>query len=680
MADPKKQSFVFDGDDGNEYEFAAPTLEAAVSAARKFAQTQKIGLTAKFDTPEAQPPSSTEMPEWMKAQAAQNQAAMGENMSGGPLAGLGLGKLAVQFPKAAAGYLGANALDNNTAPGNEGNRALRDITRVGPAMLAGGPVAGASNFALGRLFDKFFKENNAQPPGPGEVASEAVSNVIPGLNAVGNRGGKIVQAAKGLAENNPLIANMLSGGATAGLAAQDRTTPTNAAVVGGAGAGALTNLLGRGIQRGLKALPSLENPEVMALLQKFGYRPEDIPEDRKVLGGVSELMGDVSEGVDVNKANNSVEQRIQDTARKIEAARSLEAANAQKGKLSALKVVAKGNEDEALKRLSEARAEQAAKAAVKVAKTPEEKALAEGRLWTLQQGIASRRAQAKAAGAVSKDVLVDAETYQNRLKDVKQNSKFAQREREIRLTAANEEFDKIANSGYDPRSLDPDQISTVKLLAKEDPGRITSKMFADKDSALTNVIGMKKLFGEKSPEFDSVKNYFIHKMFTESTDRGGDKFGGIALSGTKLGHFLEGKTQESVDELLGAGAYRRLNALENMLTRSAKIRTPGEGWKIVLTPAALGGILGGLAGGSEHGTTYGGVGLLAAGTLVGAWKTLPAMLDDAMRKQSTFGKILEKTAKAPVSGGSASRGISKFASKAGLSTRPTQEQTPSAQQ
>lgn len=679
MADPKKQSFVFDGDDGNEYEFAAPTLEAAVTAATNFAKTRKIGLTAQFDTPEAQPPSS-EMPEWMRAQAAQNQAAMGENMSGGPLAGLGLGKLALQFPKAAAGYMGANALDNNTAPGNEGNRALRDLTRVAPAAIAGGPVAGASNFALGRLFDKFFKENNAQAPGPGEISSEIVSNIIPGLGTIGNRGGKIVQAAKSLAEKNPLLANMASGGATAGLAAQDRTTPSGASVAGGAGVGMLSNLLGRGLQRGLKSLPSLENPEVMKILEQFGYRPSEIPQDRKVLGGVSELMGDVDEAADINKAGNSLEQRIQNTARKVEAARSLESANAQKGKLSALRAVATGNEDEALKRLSEARAEQAAKAAVKAAKTPEEKALAEGRLWTLQQGVASRRAQVKSARAATNDVLIDAETFQNRLKDTKQASKFAQREREIRLTAANEEFDKVAQSGYDPRNLDPDQISTVKLLANEDPGRITSKMFADKDSALTNVIGMKKLFGEKSPEFDSVKNYFIHRMFTDATDRGKDKFGGIALSGTKLGHFLEGKTQESVDELLGAGAYRRLNALENMLTRSEKIRTPGEGWKIVLTPAVLGGVLGGLAGGSEHGTAYGGIGLIVAGALLGTWKTLPAFLDDAMRKQSTLGKILEKTAKAPVSGGSASRAVSKFASKAGLSTRPTQEQTPSAPQ
>lgn len=679
MADPKKQSFVFDGDDGNEYEFAAPTLEAAVTAATNFAKTRKIGLTAQFDTPEAQPPSS-EMPDWMKAQAAQNQAALGENISGGPLAGLGLGKLALQFPKAAAGYMGANALDSNTAPGNEGNRALRDLTRVAPAVIAGGPVAGASNFALGRIFDKFFKENNAQAPGPGEISAEAASNIIPGLGAIGNRGGKIVQAAKSLAEKNPLLANMASGGATAGLAAQDRTTPSGAAVAGGAGVGMLSNLLGRGLQRGLKSLPSLENPEVMKILEQFGYRPSEIPQDRKVLGGVSELMVDVDEAADINKAGNSVEQRIQNTARKVEAARSLESANAQKGKLSALRAVAAGNEDEALKRLSEARAEQAAKTAVKAATSPEQKAAAENRLWTLQQGVASRRAQAKAARASTNDVLVDAETFQNRLKDTKQTSKFAQREREIRLTAANEEFDKVAQSGYDPRNLDPDQISTVKLLANEDPGRITSKMFSDKDSALTNVIGMKKLFGEKSPEFDSVKNYFIHKMFTDATDRGKDKFGGIALSGTKLGHFLEGKTQESVDELLGAGAYRRLNALENMLTRSEKIRTPGEGWKIVLTPAALGGILGGLAGGSEHGTTYGGVGLLAAGALVGAWKTLPAMMDDAMRKQSTLGKILEKTAKASVSGGSTSRAVSKFASKAGLSTRPTQEQTPSAPQ
>jgi hypothetical protein len=616
MPEVKKRPFLFTDDEGTEYEIHGTDEREAIGKARSYAQANKVRLTSQFDVPEdfSEQPAGFDVKGWLGGLQKERQTKMGETSGVGDILGaLTLGKA----PGKTAAYAGMNALDTKTEPQNEGNRLLRDILRFAPGAAMGSGGAAAANLIGGRLFDKLFKENNSQAPGKGEVSAEILGAAIPGASRVSK-----------LLAKNPITTNVAAGAATAGLASQDRTTPTAPAMALGGATALGGSLLGKGLQRGLQALPSIENPKALATLQGLGYSPETIPQERQSLQNLGGTMKEVSEAASLVDKLKSVKERIKTTKARVEKARTLESAQAENKKVSALKEVLAGAENPDLSKLEKAK---------------------------------------------GKAVLQDAESYQDKLKAVKQKNEFALRDREIAKIAAGEEFDRISDSGYDPRNLAPNQKAAVDLLATEHPEEITARLLSQPDKALSAVKGISELFGPKSEQLKSVRNHMLHRLFTDSIDDNAGKFSGRALSGHKIGEFLNKLPTDVVEELFGnKQAVSKLRELENMLTRSSKLREPSHSFRVLLTPGGMGAAAGLAMGGAENALPYTGVGLVLGSTLLGAWKTIPAMLDDAMRKDTNLGKLLTAYGSTKSPGSTVPRIVSKFVGKTGVST---QEQT-----
>lgn len=694
MADePKLQIFKATGKDGNIYEIHAPDFNTALKQAEEYATANNAELSFEAP-PDFQDPAGLpiQMPEWMKVQKAQNEAALGENMSGGPLAGLGLAKLAVQAPKMVGGYLAANSLDSNTPAQNTGNRFLRDVARTAPAVVTGGMAGGAGNFLLGRFFDKISGETNAQPPGAGEVSSEALGSLIPGLNMVKGRGPQMLQKLAGLAEKNPITASTAVGTGAGALAAQDRTSPTEEGAATGFLGGLVSGILGKTGKRLLEALPTIERTKVLEKLRGLGINLTTEDADTATIQDIAGKMQRPAAALELaEKQQRDIAGEIKEAAAKVNNARTLDSMQAKNKSNAAFKVLATTAEEESLNTLRLARSRSAAAREVKALeeKLAESKAVGGARqaqelnlskakenLFILDEGMRRNKTIAKLNERGPRQALVSAEEYEKTLRQGRLRSKFELREAENMRVASNEVYDKVAGEGFDFRNLGPNEKSAIKILAVDNPGDITKRMIADPSAAETASRGIRSLFGEKSPEFAAVKNRFGHDMINFATDTEAAHFGSGPISGHKLGRFLKRFDSSTIDNLYGEGAYRQLLLLTKMLSTSENIRTPQM--KLVLTPYAISTAAGALYGGSEHGLPYGAVGLVVAGVGHMLWKSVPALLDDAVNKGTKLGKVLDSYAKTKTPGAGLSRASPKVVRYTSAELPPKQEQTPSA--
>ncbi len=692
MADePKLQVFKATGKDGNIYEIHAPDFNTALKQAEEYATANNAELSFEAPPDYKDPSAPAQMPDWMAAQTKQNEAALGENMSGGPLAGLGFGKLALQAPKAVGGYLAANYADSDTPAQNTGNRFLRDVARTAPAVATGGVAGGAGNFLLGRLFDKISGETNAQPPGAGEVASEVMGSVLPGLSMVQGRGPQMLQKLAGLAEKNPITASTIAGTGAGALAAQGRTTPTEEGAATGFLGGFGSGLLGATGKRLLEALPTSEREKVMAKLRELGVNLTSKDADTDTIQDIASKMKRPAAAIaNAEKEQLDIPGEIQETAAKVNNARTLDSMQAKNKSNAAFKVLAITAEEESLNTLRLARARNNASREVKALeeKLADSKAVggarqaqelklskAKEKLFILDEGMRRNKTIAKLNERGPRQALISAEEYERTLRQGRSRSKFELREAENKRVATNEVYDKVASEGFDFRHVGPNEKSAIKLLAVDNPGDITKRMIADPSAAETASRGIRRLFGEKSPEFAAVKNRFGHDMIDFATDKSSARFGSGPISGRKLGRFLEKFSPATIDNIYGEGAHKKLMLMSEMLSTSENIRTPQM--KLMLTPYAISTAAGALAGGSEHGVPYGAVGLAVAGVGHMLWKSVPALLDDAVNKGTKFGKILDSYAKTKTPGAGLSRAIPKVVRHAGDELPPTQEQTPS---
>ena len=695
MADePKLQIFKATGKDGNIYEIHAPDFNTALRQAEEYATANNAELSFEAPADYKDPAAPGQMPDWMKAQTAQNEAAMGENMSGGPLAGLVLGKLAVQAPKMVGGYLAANSMDSDTPAQNTGNRFLRDVARTAPAVATGGMAGGAGNFLLGRLFDKISGETNAQSPGAGEVTSEALGNLIPGLSMVKGRGPQMLQKLAGLAEKNPITASTAVGTGAGALAAQGRTSPTEEGAATGFLGGLGSGILGATGKRLLEALPTIERTKVIAKLRTLGINLDSKDADTEAIQDIAGKMKRPAAALrNAETEQLDIPGEIQETAAKVNNARTLDSMQAKNKSNAAFKVLANTAEEESLNTLRLARARSSAAKEVKALeeKLAQSKAVGGARqaqelklskakenLFILDEGMRRNKTIAKLNERGPRQALISAEEYEKTLRQGRARSKFELREAENKRVATNEVYDKVASEGFDFRNVGPNEKSAIKLLAVDNPGDITKRMIADPSAAETASKGMIRLFGQKSPEFTAVKNRFGHDMIDFATDKSTARFGSGPISGRKLGRFLEKFSPRTIDNIYGDGAHQQLLLLSEVLSTSENIRTPQM--KLMLTPYAISTAAGALAGGSEHGVPYGAVGLAVAGVGHMLWKSVPALLDDAVNKGTKLGKVLNSYAKTKTPGAGLSRAIPKVVRAASDELPPTQEQTPSAPQ
>lgn len=696
MADePKLQIFKATGKDGNIYEIHAPDFNTALKQAEEYATANNAELSFEAPADYKEPAAPGQMPDWMKAQMAQNQAALGENMSGGPLAGLGLGKLAVQAPKMVGGYLAANSLDSDTPAQNTGNRFLRDVARTAPAVATGGVGGGAGNFLLGRLFDKISGETNAQPPGAGEVASEALGSLIPGLSMVKGRGSQMLQKLAGLAEKNPITASTVVGTGAGALAAQGRTSPTEEGAATGFLGGLGSGILGKTGKRLLEALPTIERTKVLEKLRGLGINLTTEDADTATIQDIAGKMKRPAAALELaEKQQLDIAGEVKEAAAKVNNARTLDSMQAKNKSNAAFKVLANTAEEESLNTLRLARSRSAAAREVKALeeKLAESKAVGGARqaqelklskakenLFILDEGMRRNKTIAKLNERGPRQALVSAEEYEKTLRQGRLRSKFELREAENMRVASNEVYDKVAGEGFDFRNLGPNEKSAIKILAVDNPGDITKRMIADPSAAETASRGIRSLFGEKSPEFAAVKNRFGHDMIDFATDKSSTQFGSGPISGRRLGRFLEKFSPKTIDNIYGEGAHKQLLLLSEMVSRSEGIRTPPQS-RLMLTPYAVSTATGALMGGSEHGVPYGAIGLAVAGFGHFLWKNVPALLDDAVNKGSKLGKVLDSYAKTKTPGAGLSRAIPKAVRYASDQLPPTQEQTPSAPQ
>jgi len=707
MADePKLQVFKATGKDGNIYEIHAPDFNTALKQAEEYATANNAELSfeAPADYKEPAAPkqipdwiqlqraqSEAQIPDWMKLQRAQNEAAMSENMSGGVF-GPGLGKLALQAPKLVGGYLAANYADSDTPAQNTGNRFLRDVARTAPAVATGGVAGGAGNFLLGRLFDKISGETHAQPPGAGEVSSEVLGGLIPGLNMVKGRGPQMLQKLAGLAEKNPITASTAVGTGAGALAAQGRNSPTEEGAVTGFLGGLGSGILGKVGKRLLQALPTIERSKVLEELRGLGINLTTKDADTDTIQDIAGKMKRPAAALELaEKQQVDLPGEIKETAAKINNARTLDSMQARNKSNAAFKVLANTAEEESLNTLRLARARSMAAREVKSLeeKLAESKAVGGARqaqelklskakenLFILDEGMRRNKTIAKLNERGPRQALISAEEYEKTLRQGRLRSKFELREAENMRVASNEVYDKVAGEGFDFRNLGPNEKSAIKILAVDNPGDITKRMIADPSAAETASRGIRSLFGEKSPEFAAVKNRFGHDMIDFATDKSTARFGSGPISGRKLGRFLEKFSPGTIDNIYGPGAHQKLLIMSEMLSTSENIRTPQM--KLMLTPYAISTAAGALYGGSEHAVPYGAVGLVVAGVGHMLWKSVPALLDDAVNKGTKLGKVLDSYAKTKTPGAGLSRAIPKVVRAASDELPPTQEQTPSA--
>lgn len=690
MADePKLQIFKAKGSDGREYHFEAPDFNAATEAARSYAEQNKVDFTME---PPAKSWGPEEIKNWQEGIKGQNEAAIGQNMAGDILGTLGLARLTGQAPIHAAAYLTANKLDDRTKPENEGNRLLRDATRVAPSLLTGGPTAALANFGMGRFLDHFGDQGNTQPPGPGEVASEVAGAVLPGLSTLGGHGGPVLQKLADLAKNNPVTANAVSGGVQAGLASADRTTGTPESTIFGTMLGAGTSLAGKGFKRFLEALPSIEREKVM---QKLGELGIDLSSGKQTMDKIQEIIEKMKRPAaaiaDAEKKAVDIPGEIDTETARVNLARTLDPMQARNKTNAAFKVVAKTAEEESLNTLRLARARAAANkevadlekqvkntTAVGGAKSAQEAKLARAKekLFILDEGMRRNQTLAKINQRGPQQQLISAQEYENQLRKSRLKSQFELRDEENKMVAANEVYNKVSREGYDFRNLGPNEKAAIQLLAVKHPGHIVAEMEKDPAAAETASAGFKSLFGPKSAEMQAIKNRLGTDMIDAARDVDNPKFSGGPISGHNMAIFLKKFKPTTIDNIYGDGAYRKLLALSTMLHRSENLRAPATSFRMLLTPYAISTAAGAMMGGSEHGVPYGGIGFVTAMGAHMAWKTIPAMLDDAVNKNTKFGQMLEKMTHVNHPGSTAVKAAPKVVSNSGAPL-PTPEQTTS---
>lgn len=712
MPDPKKQSFIFADDDGQEYEFVAADVPTALRAAREYAASKstpdrKLNLTSTFDLPEEFVKQQEATAKWWADKQRERETI--EKGGGGFVQGLAPLVLAGALGTSAArtgAHMGADLLDNLSGGRQKaetgGNRFLRDLARFAPAAGMAGPAAGATSFGIGRLIDRLAGETNATPPGRGEIASEVIGNTIPGLRTLqkagpGGAGGRAVDAGVSWMTKHPLLAQLGVGGATGAAATVDRNTDAATGAGLGMGTAAAGYAGGKAMQRFLNSLPSLENPKVLTAVKDLGYDPTAASADDQLLQATgAKLKKPAAAIAELEKAEVNIPEQIAAETEKVKNARTLPSAQAANKSGAAFKVLSAAQEEDSLNKLRAARALQEQSKVVKTLETQVKNTTAVGgakaaqeaklareqmKLWTLKEGITRMNATKSPGVMKARREFIDADTYERRLKEQRTANQFSIADREARLLGATAVYDRISETGFDPRTLGPNEKAAVKLLATEAPGEIIQKMKANPAEAEVAVKGLTELFGPKSAEVAAVRNRFAHEMMEGAALGDEGKFSGHALSGKKLRNFLSQFDSKTINTLFGTeDAANRLADLSNVMSRSESLRHPGESFRIFLTPMSLGGLTGLAMGGGENSLPYSGVGLAIGATIVGAWKTVPAMLDDIIRKGSKTGKLLERLAKSPNPGESSARVTSKVVSQLGSSTVPKEEETPAAPQ